>query len=52
MPHPLHEQVRRAFNYRCGYCGVTEVAAGGQLKNKVVAIVTAAENIASGRRRV
>lgn len=31
MPHPLHEQVRRAFNYRCGYCGVTEAAAGGQL---------------------
>ncbi len=31
MPHPLHEQVRRAFNYHCGYCGVTEAAAGGQL---------------------
>lgn len=31
MPHPLHEQVRRAFNYRCGYCGVTEAAVGGQL---------------------
>jgi hypothetical protein len=31
MPHPLHEQVRRACAYRCGYCGVTETAAGGQL---------------------
>jgi hypothetical protein len=31
MPHPLHDEVRRAYNYRCGYCGVTEAAAGGQL---------------------
>jgi hypothetical protein len=31
MPHPLHEQVRRTFNYLCAYCGVTEAAVGGQL---------------------
>ena len=24
-------KIRRAFNYRCGYCGVTETAVGGQL---------------------
>lgn len=28
MPHPLHEQVRQAFAFRCGYCGVNEAEAG------------------------
>lgn len=31
MPHPLHQQVRQAYHYRCGYCGLTEIAAGGEL---------------------
>lgn len=30
MAHPLHEQVRRLFAYRCAYCGVEEIAAGGE----------------------
>jgi hypothetical protein len=31
MPHPQHEPVRRAFAYRCGYCGVEETAVGAEL---------------------
>lgn len=31
MPHPLHEQVRHAFDCRCGYCSVDETSAGGEL---------------------
>jgi hypothetical protein len=31
MPHPQHEPVRRAFAYRCGYCGVDEEAVGAEL---------------------
>jgi hypothetical protein len=30
MAHPLHEQVRRAFSFRCAYCGVEETAAGAE----------------------
>ncbi|MGH9801652.1 MAG: HNH endonuclease [Blastocatellia bacterium] len=31
MAHPLHEQVRQAFAYRCAYCGVLESDSGGEL---------------------
>src|SRR2546425_13120483 len=31
MAHPQHEQVRRAFAHRCGYCGVDEIAVGSEL---------------------
>ena len=31
MPHPLHEQVRRAFDFRCSYCRVDETSAGAEL---------------------
>jgi HNH endonuclease len=31
MPHPLHEQVRWAFEFRCGYCRVGETSAGAEL---------------------
>lgn len=31
MAHPRLEYVRRRYDYRCGYCGVTEVATGGLL---------------------
>jgi 5-methylcytosine-specific restriction endonuclease McrA len=31
VAHPKHEQVRQRYGYRCGYCGVTEVDAGGDL---------------------
>lgn len=31
MAHPRHEEVRRLYQFRCGYCGVSEVDAGGQL---------------------
>jgi len=31
MPHPLHEQVRRAFGFPCGYCRVDETSAGAEL---------------------
>lgn len=31
MAHPLHQAVRRAFDYRCGYCGVDESATGAEL---------------------
>ncbi len=30
MAHPLHERVRRAFSFRCAYCGVEETAAGAE----------------------
>jgi hypothetical protein len=28
MPHPQHEQVRQAYDHRCGYYGVDENSAG------------------------
>jgi hypothetical protein len=31
MAHPKHEQVRQRYQRRCGYCGVSEVDAGGEL---------------------
>jgi HNH endonuclease len=31
VAHPKHEQVRRRYNYRCGYCGVSEADTGGEL---------------------
>ena len=31
MAHPSHEQVRRRYQHRCGYCGVSEAEAGGEL---------------------
>ncbi|MBI1745141.1 MAG: HNH endonuclease [Acidobacteria bacterium] len=31
MAHPKHAQVRQRYNYRCGYCGVSEVDTGGEL---------------------
>src|SRR5262249_18721409 len=31
VAHPKHQEVRRRFAFRCGYCGVTEVDAGGEL---------------------
>ncbi len=31
MAHPRHEQVRQRYGRRCGYCGVSEVHAGGEL---------------------
>lgn len=31
MAHPLHEQVRHLFGYRCAYCGVHEADGGGEL---------------------
>ncbi len=31
MAHPLHQQVRRAFVYRCAYCGVHEIWVGAEL---------------------
>jgi hypothetical protein len=31
VPHPRHEQVRQRYQFRCGYCGVSEVDAGGEL---------------------
>lgn len=31
MRHPEFESVRRRYQYACGYCGVTEAAAGGEL---------------------
>lgn len=31
MAHPRHEEVRRRYSYRCGYCGVSETDAGGDL---------------------
>jgi len=31
MPHPDIEAIRRRYQYACGYCGVTELDAGGEL---------------------
>ncbi len=31
MAHPRLEQIRARYDYRCGYCGVTEVDVGGLL---------------------
>ena len=31
MPPPEQLLIRRRYNYACGYCGVTEVMAGGEL---------------------
>ena len=31
MAHPKHERIRQYYQYRCGYCGVSEVDAGGEL---------------------
>lgn len=31
MAHPQHQQVRRRYNFRCGYCGVSETDTGGEL---------------------
>jgi len=31
MAHPKKDEVRSRYLYRCGYCGVTETDAGGEL---------------------
>ena len=31
MAHPRHEEVRRRYGLRCGYCGVSEAETGGEL---------------------
>ncbi len=31
MAHPRHEEVRRRYQHRCGYCGVSETETGGEL---------------------
>jgi hypothetical protein len=31
MAHPKHEAVRQRYHSRCGYCGVSETAVGGEL---------------------
>ncbi len=31
MAHPRHEWVRQRFSRRCGYCGVSEIDAAGEL---------------------
>lgn len=31
MRHPKFESVRQRYQYRCGYCGVSEAAVGGEL---------------------
>jgi hypothetical protein len=31
MAHPRHEEIRRRYGGRCGYCGVTETETGGEL---------------------
>lgn len=31
MPHPRHQEVRERYAGCCGYCGVSEVDAGGEL---------------------
>ncbi len=31
MAHPKHQAVRRHYDYRCGYCGVSETDTGGEL---------------------
>lgn len=32
VPRSLRESIRALYNFRCGYCGVTETEAGGQLE--------------------
>ena len=31
MAHPKHDDVRERYQYQCGYCGISEVDAGGEL---------------------
>lgn len=31
MSHPLYEATRASYRRACGYCGVTEIAVGGEL---------------------
>lgn len=31
MAHPQHNDIRRRYDYRCGYCGVTEINSAGEL---------------------
>jgi hypothetical protein len=31
VAHSKHEDIRRRYDFRCGYCGVTETDTGGQL---------------------
>lgn len=31
MAHPKHQSVRVRYNYQCGYCGISEIDAGGEL---------------------
>lgn len=31
MAHPRHDAVRGRYDFRCGYCGVSEVDTGGEL---------------------
>ena len=31
MAHPKQDQVRRRYDFRCGYCGVSETDSGGEL---------------------
>ena len=31
MAHPKHQAVRKRYQYRCGYCGVSETDTGGEL---------------------
>lgn len=31
MAHAKHAQVRQRYEFRCGYCGVSEVDTGGEL---------------------
>ena len=31
MAHPKHDKVRQRYNARCGYCGVSDEAVGGEL---------------------
>jgi len=31
VAHPKHEAVRHRYEYRCGYCGISETEAGGEL---------------------
>jgi hypothetical protein len=31
VPHPKHEEVRRRYEFQCGYCGISETDAGGEL---------------------
>jgi hypothetical protein len=30
VAHPRHDDIRQRYDYRCGYCGVSEVSAGGE----------------------